>query len=90
MSDEMNSKPEANNLENAKAHAKEAMDSTKAHLKEAVDSSKEHLKHAADDLLALADALAAGGLDYQLAALRGQGSITDNLPLAVDVRLKIR
>ena len=27
-------------------------------------------------------------IDYQLAALRGQGSITDNLPLAVDVRLK--
>ena len=27
-------------------------------------------------------------LDYQLAALRGQGSITDNLPLAIDVRLK--
>ena len=27
-------------------------------------------------------------LDYQLAALRGQGSILDSLPLAVDVRLK--
>ncbi|HYN05478.1 MAG TPA: translocation/assembly module TamB domain-containing protein, partial [Vicinamibacteria bacterium] len=27
-------------------------------------------------------------IHYQLAALRGQGSITDNLPLAVDVRLK--
>ena len=27
-------------------------------------------------------------LDYQLAALRGQGSILDSLPLAIDVRLK--
>ena len=27
-------------------------------------------------------------LDYQLAALRGQGSITDELPLAIDVRFK--
>ena len=27
-------------------------------------------------------------IDYQLAALRGQGSITDNLPLAIDVRLR--
>lgn len=51
------SKP-TSNLESAKAHAKEAMDTTKAHLKEAVDSSKEHLKHAADDLRTAAESKA--------------------------------